>query len=133
MTTENDMTKVLLSELEKRVDQRFDSLQRERDILVLSNKEAIQKAEQSVNGRLEAMNNLREDLSEWRTNTMSRTEVEARLGAIGEKIDALTSSDRVRTGRSSGFESTRVMVFAIFAAIGTLTSIALGLFAIFGH
>lgn len=133
MTTENEMTKILILELEKRIDQRFISMQRERDILVSSNKEALSKAEESVNGRLAIMNNLREDLSEWRANTMSRTEVEARFGAISEKIDALTNSDRVRTGRTSGFESTRVMVFAIFAAIGTFTSIGLGLYAILGH
>lgn len=120
--------------LERNIDHRFDGLQRERNLLVETNRAAIDKTEDAVSRRLEAVDELREDLSEWRTNTMSRQEVEARFHAIDEKIelrfgdldrklDQLNDSVTLTTGRSSGIDAGRAFLFALVTAVAAIIGV----------
>jgi exonuclease VII large subunit len=131
--------------LEQRIDQRFDGLERERKLLVDSNRAAIDKAENAVNQRLAQMNELREENVEWRLNTMSRAEVEQRFRALDEKIeqrfgaldekieqrfsssdkklDTLTDTVNLSTGRSSGSDASRAFLFALATAVAAIIGV----------
>ena len=122
--------------LERNIDHRFDGLQRERNLLVETNRAAIDKAEEAVNRRLEAMNELREDLTEWRANTMSRQEIEARFraiddkieqrfGDVDEKLDRLNDSVTLTTGRSSGIDAGRAFLFAMVTAVAAIIGVVI--------
>lgn len=60
-------------------------------------------------------------------SAMPRGEYEANHKDLRAKVERLDQNDRVRTGRSSGFDATRVMIFAVIGALVSIVGIVLAL------
>lgn len=60
-------------------------------------------------------------------SAMPRGEYEAAHKELTAKVDRLDQQDRLRTGRSSGFDSTRVMIFAVLGAILGIVGLVLAI------
>lgn len=58
---------------------------------------------------------------------MPRVEYESAHKDLINKVERLDQSDRIRTGRSSGFDATRVMIFAVIGALVSIVGIILAL------
>jgi hypothetical protein len=85
--------------------------------------QAIDKAERSVERRLEGMNEFRQTLTDQAATFMPRGEAEQRAGANAEKIDGLAARlDRLE-GRSGGASATWGYIFAAVAAIVAVMSV----------
>lgn len=109
-------------ERDKRYEQRFRAQE-----------EAVRVATNAHEKRLDGMNEFRETLRDQATTFMPRAEAELQFKSIVDKIDLLVGSDARRVGRSAGFESTRVMFFAIVSTIIGVIGIGLAIYANLHH
>jgi Fe2+ transport system protein B len=99
-----------------RYQQRFDAQTKALDAALAAQKEAVQtalvaaekatmKAEQASEKRFDSVNAFRETLTDQTATFIPRSEAEARLNSISEKVDDLKLGATTTAGRSSGLQS----------------------------
>lgn len=116
---------------DRRYEQRYDAQQTAlRDALLSADKavqaalisaeRAVAKAETASEKRFDAVNEFRAQLADQATTFMSRVEVEARLGALTEKVDDLKQFRDTTQGRSTG---TTLSIGWIISGLGALATV----------
>ncbi len=68
-------------------------------------KEAVQKAETAANSKFDSVNEFRGQLADYQRTLMPRAEVAVMMGAMQEKLDALTHRMDRNDGRSGGLNA----------------------------
>jgi phosphopantetheinyl transferase (holo-ACP synthase) len=122
----------LLREKDLRDEQRFKAQSDAITAAFAAAKEAVTKAEGSVNDRLVVMNELRTVVGDVIAQQMPRGEAEQRIGALrtelaqtigalSEKVDALNLGSTQRDGRSAGLSA--AWVWGV-GAVGVLAVLA---------
>jgi len=91
---------------------RFDSMQR-----------AVDKAEHSVDKRLEGMNEFRASMADTAKLQMSRAEIESRLGDLDKQIASMISRMDRNEGRGTGLDKGWGYLLGGIGLIGSLIAI----------
>lgn len=121
-TTLNDFrdhTVALLRETDLRYQQRFDAQQKAvADALLGAEKavntalasadRAVLKAESAAEKRFESVNEFRRTLNDQAVTLLTRSEAEARLGALNDKVNVITGRLDRGEGTSTGVQQARV-------------------------
>lgn len=128
----------MLSESDKRYEQRFIAQQEAIQAALLAQKEAVNaalvaadraviKAELAAEKRFEAVNEFRATLADQAATLMPRAEAEARIGAMAEKLSEI--SDRVNRseGNGTGLASAGSILVAVLGVAFGAAGIALAL------
>ncbi len=117
----------LISAAEKRSDARFDAMKDMVEAAFETSKEAVAKAETSVDKRLEGMNEFRDQLSEQANNFVTKDslgslveKLEVQIDRNREDLDSLSKRIDVREGEIAG---SKVTYGNIAAMLGTFAVI----------
>jgi hypothetical protein len=130
--SESANLRVVLDERDKRYEQRFTSIESATALALSAAKEltkaaldaanaAVTKAEAANEKRLENVNEFRDTLSDQQRTLLPRTEADARLAAISEKVEALQRSQERVSGQTEGGRTTKDdsrATWAVFIAVG---------------
>lgn len=79
-------------------------------IALAAQKEAILKAENSVDKRLEGMNEFRKTLSDQAAHFIPREEALQRIDALSERVSALSKSNDQREGSGANWQNIATIV-----------------------
>jgi predicted nucleic acid-binding Zn-ribbon protein len=119
--------KEALFRLEQRYEERFlaqkeaiSKAEQSAEERFVAQKEAISKAEQGAEERFRSVNEFRAVLTEQQRTLITRSELEAKLESIYEKIDSLKSSTLMAEGTGKG---THAVWGYIMGAIGLILTI----------
>jgi hypothetical protein len=117
-----------MDERDRRYSERFEAQERAVSAALASAKEAVVKAENATERRLEGLNELSQMNTDMADQFMPKAEAEIRLASIGKEIGMLRSFSDVGVGRLAGREHTitdnRWLYGAVVSAIGIVLSIA---------
>ena len=89
--------------------------------------DAVTIASEANNKRLDALNELRETVQDQQSRFTTKAEAEARLSALGDKVDALTKRMDSLGDTSAGASKLWLMLLGIFLAACSLGGILLQL------
>lgn len=98
------MTSWNVETLKEYVDIRFDGQDRAFNSQIAAQDKAITKAEIATDKRLEGLNELRRIVNDTQALLMPREEAYARLQALADKIEVLTSRVNISEGNKSGMK-----------------------------
>jgi hypothetical protein len=93
----------LMDERDRRYEQRF-----------AAQEQAVKTAQMVIEGRLQGMNEWRETVEDVMGKAMPRPEVEARVHAVSEKLDAMNS--RVDKGEGKGLGLAEMWAYLVGAS-----------------
>ncbi len=120
----------LISAAEKRSDARFDAMKDMVEAAFETSKEAVAKAETSVDKRLEGMNEFRDQLSDQATRFVTNDQLmaladklEASINRNREDLDGLSKRIDLREGAIAGSRITWGSMAALIAGVGTIIAI----------
>ncbi len=114
----------LLADKDKRDQQRYDAQSKALDAALLAADRAVQaalqaaekavtKAENAAEKRFESVNEFRTTLSDQAAQFLTRSEAEATMANIRERVQELTDRVNRSEGKAGGVSSTMTMVFVI--------------------
>lgn len=110
----NDVT------LREYVEKRFEAADKAVNAALAAQKEAVTKAENSMEKRFEGVNEFRATLADQQRTLMPRAEAELRLEGMGERIKSLEDSRIEKRGSGDGMKN---LWGIILAAIGMLLAL----------
>jgi hypothetical protein len=121
-------------DLVRMLDERFRSQQEMVSTALKSAEKAVVKAESASEKRFDAVNEFRQQLGDQAATFASRTEVEVKIEAIVERLEAEAKRTNERLGeinkrldltqgKSSGLNAGLLYLFSGIAAIGTVVSL----------
>jgi hypothetical protein len=102
----------LITSNDRRYEQRFKDSQTALDAALNAAKEAVLKAENATEKRLEGQNEFRGTLDDWQKTTMPRSEAELRMGAIEARIGELSKLIETRVAELTKLVESRVAELA---------------------
>jgi hypothetical protein len=106
-----------------RLDQRITQSSSMTEALAIAQKEAILKAEASIERRLEQVNEFRAQQGDMVRNLIPRAEADARFHALDSKIEAAITRLDKNEGQGAGVKNSWLILVAAIAAIGVLVGL----------
>ena len=91
----------LLFEFEKRINQRFDDLEKNLKRAAGDQKDALELARETINTRLAGMNEFRDTLKDQAGTFVTRAELVSTMGSLQESINSLKESRATLEGKAS--------------------------------
>jgi hypothetical protein len=116
--------RVLIDEADKRYNQRFDAQEKAVAAALAAAKEAVVKAEAASEKRFDSVNEFRATLKDQQTLLIPRTEVDAKLKALSDRLDDVDARTRTIAGRIEAV----TWVWGVVIGIGGLAIGAAGIF-----
>lgn len=113
----------LIKANDHRYEQRFQDAGQAVDAALKAAEKAVTKAEMASEKRFEGVNEFRAALSDQTSTFLPRSEADARISALADKIDALNTKMDKSEGKGSGLYAgwgLLVGAIGIAAAMGTL-------------
>ena len=126
VSTLKEHTEDLLSEMDKRNEQRFTASEKAINAALAAADRAVMKAETAAEKRFESVNEFRGTLSDQQRSLMPRSEADVEFRAMRQIIDDLKTRMDKNEGKSKGFETS----WLIFIGLGGLILTLLGLIAV---
>ena len=110
----------------KALDAAFKAAEQAVQTALVSAEKAVVKAEAATDKRFESVNEFRQQLNDQAVTFMPRAEAEARLLALAEKFDVVTSRLDTSAGRSTGVSSTMATMFVVGALVVSIIAAFIG-------
>lgn len=113
----------LIGELDRRNIQQFEAQEKAVEAALAAAKEAVLKAESASERRFEAVNEFRAVLTDQSGTFVTRTEVDQRLGAVAEKLEAVQGQLKEISGSTLGSAGTRAAVVSVVLVAASVVGI----------
>ena len=114
----------IIEDLDRRIQERFESGDRRTEIAMAASEKAISKAEAASDKRFDSVNEFRQTLTDQANHFMPRGEFAARLETIDKSLSALTLRVQASESRGQGLQSG----WAILIAVATIAILTIGVF-----
>lgn len=115
--------------LEKYIDTRFEEICRYIDRRFEDSRLAIDKAEHSMNMRLEGMNEFRDQLRDQAARFITREELASQLRPINEVLKVVETAKDLSAGKASWSQVRWAQVLGVIGILIGVISLALRVFA----
>jgi hypothetical protein len=117
----------LAAERDARYGQRFTDLETATQAALAASEKAVDKAESATEKRFEGVNEFRGALADRTAEFVTRSESEAVMVALRERVDELTNRLNRSEGKGAGLNAGWVYLLAAIAAVGTIVSLYVAL------